>query len=59
MVVAEAAEQQKLSAHWAHLSSIGCLHLLGYDHIDDAEAEEVENQKGSYWLNRTTDPYRR
>ncbi|MGV8390620.1 rRNA maturation RNase YbeY, partial [Pseudomonas aeruginosa] len=26
----------------AHLVIHGCLHLLGYDHIDDAEAEEME-----------------
>lgn len=44
VLVAEAAEQHKtLSAHWAHLVIHGCLHLLGYDHIDDAEAEEMEN----------------
>jgi len=39
----EAAEQGKtLEAHWAHLVIHGCLHLLGYDHIDDEEAEEME-----------------
>lgn len=40
----EAAEQGKtLQAHWAHLVIHGCLHLLGYDHIDDDEAEEMES----------------
>jgi probable rRNA maturation factor len=39
----EALEQDKTpEAHWAHLVIHGCLHLLGYDHIDDAEAEEME-----------------
>ena len=39
----EAKEQGKaLEAHWAHLVIHGCLHLLGYDHIDDDEAEEME-----------------
>ena len=43
VVEQEAAEQGKtLTAHWAHLVIHGCLHLLGYDHIDDAEAEEME-----------------
>lgn len=43
VVEREAAEQGKaLQAHWAHLVIHGCLHLLGYDHIDDAEAEEME-----------------
>ncbi|MEK1907834.1 MAG: rRNA maturation RNase YbeY [Pseudomonas sp.] len=43
VVEREAAEQAKTSAaHWAHLVMHGCLHLLGYDHIDDAEAEEME-----------------
>ncbi len=43
VVAREAAEQgKKLEAHWAHLVIHGCLHLLGYDHIDDEEAEEME-----------------
>jgi len=43
VVAREAAEQGKaLDAHWAHLVIHGCLHLLGFDHIDDEEAEEME-----------------
>ncbi|KAF1051961.1 MAG: Endoribonuclease YbeY [Stenotrophomonas maltophilia] len=43
VVEREAAEQGKpAAAHWAHLVIHGCLHLLGYDHIDDDEAEEME-----------------
>ncbi|MDH0730669.1 rRNA maturation RNase YbeY [Pseudomonas sichuanensis] len=43
VVEREAKEQGKaLEAHWAHLVIHGCLHLLGYDHIDDDEAEEME-----------------
>lgn len=44
VVEREAAEQEKpLMAHWAHMIVHGCLHLLGYDHIDDDEAEEMES----------------
>jgi probable rRNA maturation factor len=43
VVVAEAIEQGKtLTAHWAHLTTHGILHVLGFDHIDDDEAEEME-----------------
>ncbi len=43
VVSREAAEQGKtLASHWAHLTVHGTLHLLGYDHIIDAEAEEME-----------------
>lgn len=43
IVEAEAKEQEKpLEAHWAHLTVHGTLHLLGYDHLTDEEAEEME-----------------
>jgi len=39
----EAAEQGKpLGWHLQHLVAHGVLHLVGYDHMDDAEAEEME-----------------
>ena len=44
VVEKEAQEQNKsLSAHWAHMVVHGALHLLGYDHIEDDEAEEMES----------------
>lgn len=44
VVVREAAEQHKpLLHHWAHMCVHGTLHLLGFDHIDDNDAEEMEN----------------
>ena len=43
VIVAEAAQQKKAIAdHYAHMVIHGTLHLLGYDHIDDADAEEME-----------------
>ncbi|WP_275075493.1 rRNA maturation RNase YbeY [Providencia rettgeri] len=43
VVEQEAIEQQKSAEeHWAHMVVHGCLHLLGYDHIEDDEAEEME-----------------
>ena len=40
----EAKEQQKTVAdHLAHMTIHGTLHLLGFDHIDDEEAEEMES----------------
>ena len=39
----EAVEQGKTATqHWAHLLIHGLLHLQGYDHITDDEAEEME-----------------
>ncbi len=39
----EAGEQHKsLDQHWSHMLVHGSLHLLGYDHIDPAEADEME-----------------
>jgi probable rRNA maturation factor len=39
----EAAEQGKtLAAHLQHLTAHGVLHLLGYDHETDAQAEVME-----------------
>ncbi|GAA5186112.1 rRNA maturation RNase YbeY [Ferrimonas gelatinilytica] len=43
VVAQEAAEQEKsLMDHWAHMVIHGCLHLIGYDHIEDQDAEEME-----------------
>lgn len=39
----EAAEQRKtLAAHWAHMAVHGTLHLLGYDHIEESQADAME-----------------
>ena len=44
VVEQEAVEQDKPAlAHWAHMVVHGSLHLLGYDHIEDDEAEEMES----------------
>ena len=43
VVRSEAAQQGKsLSAHWAHMTIHGTLHLLGYDHIAEDEAATME-----------------
>lgn len=44
VVEREAREQGKsIENHIAHLVTHGLLHLVGYDHIDDVDAEEMEN----------------
>ena len=43
VVEREAREQGKsVRDHWAHMVVHGTLHLLGFDHIDDVDAEEME-----------------
>ena len=40
----EATEQNKtFYAHWAHIIIHSCLHLMGYDHIIEEEANLMEN----------------
>ena len=39
----EARQQHKpAQAHWAHMVVHGMLHLQGYDHIDEHQADEME-----------------
>ena len=46
VVAMEAQQQNKtLSAHWAHMVVHGCLHLLGFDHINDDDAEQMEAEE--------------
>lgn len=46
VVVREAQEQNKLvHDHWAHLVIHGVLHLLGFDHIEDQPAEQMEAEE--------------
>lgn len=43
VIESEAKQQTKKSeAHWAHMLVHGMLHLQGYDHIEDDEAEVME-----------------
>ena len=43
VVAREAREQNKpVEAHWAHMVIHGVLHLRGFDHIKDEDAEEME-----------------
>jgi probable rRNA maturation factor len=44
VVAAEAVTQGKsLEAHWAHMVIHGVLHLLGYDHHRDVDAQDMES----------------
>lgn len=46
VVAREASEQNKpLDAHYAHLTVHGMLHLQGWDHENDADAQAMENEE--------------
>ena len=46
VVAREAQEQNKaLEAHYAHMTVHGMLHLQGWDHEEDDEAQEMENEE--------------
>jgi probable rRNA maturation factor len=46
VVAREAKVQGKLpQAHWAHMVVHGILHLLGYDHENDRDAENMERRE--------------
>ena len=56
----EAREQHvTVEAHFAHLFAHGVLHLLGYDHETDAEAEVMEGvERQALHAMGIADPYR-
>lgn len=56
----EAASQAKeLADHWAHMLVHGTLHLLGYDHMTDVEAMEMEGLETRILATQNVaDPYR-
>lgn len=46
VVEREALEQGKTTEeHWAHMVVHGILHLCGFDHIKDTDAEKMENEE--------------
>ncbi len=46
VVEKEAREQNKrVKAHWAHMVVHGTLHLLGYDHQSESDAERMESEE--------------
>lgn len=59
VVKKEAEEQHKtIEAHWAHLVTHGCLHLLGFDHEDQEDAIEMESIEQTILMKQGyPDPY--
>jgi len=52
------AQQKPLNSHWAHMVIHGTLHLLGYDHIIDDEADVMESLETEIMLElQFEDPY--
>lgn len=59
VVEREASEQHKrLNDHWAHMLVHGVLHLLGFDHQNDSDAEQMESLEVTILASlNITDPY--
>lgn len=60
VVAREAAEQGKpVNAHYAHMTVHGVLHLLGWDHENDADAQAMEQLEREILAGLgIADPYR-
>ena len=60
VVLQESQEQEKtFHDHFAHMVVHGCLHLLGYDHINDVDALEMETLEKQFLSKiNISDPYR-
>ena len=60
VVLQESIEQEKgFHDHFAHMVIHGCLHLMGYDHIDSEEALEMESLEKQLLADlNIDDPYR-
>ena len=59
-VVADEAEAQgkAVQDHWAHMLVHGTLHLLGYDHLEDADAQKMESLEARILADQgVADPY--
>lgn len=49
---------KSVNAHWAHLVIHGTLHLLGYDHVNEVDATEMEQLERTLLGDlRYPDPY--
>ncbi|AZZ97276.1 MULTISPECIES: rRNA maturation RNase YbeY [Pseudoalteromonas] len=60
VVFREAEEQEKtFHDHFAHMVVHGCLHLLGFDHINEQDADEMESLEKEFLADLgIADPYR-
>ncbi|KAF7785242.1 putative rRNA maturation factor [Pseudoalteromonas rubra] len=60
IVFREAEEQEKtFHDHFAHMVVHGCLHLLGFDHINEQDADEMESLEKEFLADLgIADPYR-
>lgn len=60
VVYQESIEQEKtFHDHFAHMVIHGCLHLLGFDHINEQDAVEMETiEKQTLASLNIADPYR-